>query len=182
MEGIEFVARSADFAAKRHAAQRRKGEAAEPYVNHLAEVAMLLAANVKPVDAELVAAGWLHDTIEDVGVTAEELIANFGARVASIVVECTDNKSLPKPERKRLQEVNAPKKSREARLVKIADKTSNLRALRQSPPNWWPPERVVEYLSFSRRVVAGCRGLAPELEALFDEACAELEAIAIKNA
>lgn len=182
MDGVRLVTLAAEFAAKRHVAQRRKGEAAEPYVNHLAEVAMLLATCVTPADAELVAAGWLHDAIEDAGVTRDEIITLFGSRVAAIVVECTDDKSLPKPERKRLQEVNAPTKLREARLLKIADKTSNLRALAISPPTWWEPERVSEYIAFSQRVVAGCRGLNAALEHHFDEACAVLATKMIKTA
>lgn len=169
MDGIRLVSQAAEFAARHHAAQRRKGEAAEPYVNHLAEVAALLAGCRSPSDAELVAAGWLHDTIEDVGVLPAQIEAMFGPRVRSIVCEVTDDKSLPKPERKLRQEQEAPHKSEDARLLKIADKTSNLRALILSPPATWELARKIEYVTFAQRVVAGCRGLSPWLESQFDE-------------
>ncbi len=168
--GILLVARAADFAARAHVTQRRKGAAQEPYVNHLAEVALLLAEATEGADAELVAAGWLHDTLEDTEAEREELEALFGTGVASIVAEVTDDKSLPKAERKRLQVETAPKKSIKARMLKIADKTSNLRTLSISPPRGWDLERRKEYIDWAEAVVAGCRGLNEYLERAFDEA------------
>jgi (p)ppGpp synthase/HD superfamily hydrolase len=98
---LQRILSAAMFAADRHSAQRRKGAAAEPYINHLIEVAELVSAvNVEP-DTELVIAALLHDTIEDAGVTEEELTERFGSDVAHLVVEVTDDKSLPKAERKR---------------------------------------------------------------------------------
>src|SRR5262245_26993902 len=134
---IALVTRAADFAARRHVNQRRKGAAQEPYFNHLAEVAALLAEHVNPPDAELIAAGYLHDTLEDTETTFEELETAFGPVITKIVSECTDDKSLPKAERKRRQVESTPKKSVRARLLKIADKTSNLRALVYTPPSNW---------------------------------------------
>ncbi len=166
-----LISRAADFAARRHAAQKRKGAAAEPYVNHLAEVALLLAE--AGADADLTAAGWLHDTVEDTGTTAAELTAAFGPRVTTIVLEVTDDKVLPKAERKRLQVANAPHKLPEAKRLKLADKTSNLRALAGSPPATWDRARRLAYVDWATAVVAGCRGIDPTLEALFDEAVAE---------
>jgi (p)ppGpp synthase/HD superfamily hydrolase len=170
---LVLVSTAADFAARKHSGQKRKGQAQEPYVNHLAEVAFLLAGTASAPDAGLVAAGWLHDTIEDCGVTAGELEHRFGARVAAIVLEVTDDKSLPKIERKHLQVTETPHKSPEARLLKLADKTSNLRALAASPPAKWEIARCVEYVDWAERVVLSCRDLNPALTQLFDAASAE---------
>jgi (p)ppGpp synthase/HD superfamily hydrolase len=169
-ESVLLVARAADFAARSHVKQRRKGAAREPYINHLAEVALLLTEATDGTDAELVAAGWLHDTLEDTETEREELEARFGSAVATIVAEVTDDKSLPKHERKRLQIETTPSKSRQARMLKIADKTSNLRAMALSPPMGWDLERRDEYINWAEAVVAGCRGLNTQLEGDFDDA------------
>src|SRR5271166_843282 len=108
---ICLVSEAAELAARRHNGMARKGRGNEPYINHLAEVAKLLAAATDGADAELVAAGWLHDAIEDTETTREELAEKFSARVAALVVEVTDDMTLPKSERRRLQIVDAPKKS-----------------------------------------------------------------------
>ena len=172
-EGTVLIARAADFAARAHVAQRRKGDAQEPYINHLAEVALLLTQATAGRDATLIAAGWLHDTLEDTDTEREELEALFGPAVASIVAEVTDDKSLVKAERKRLQVETTPHKSAQARLLKIADKTSNLRAIASSPPSGWDFARRIAYLDWAEAVVAGCRGLNAELEHLFSEALRE---------
>ena len=169
------LARAFDFAARRHVHQRRKGEAAEPYINHLAEVAALLAEATGGDDPVLLVASLLHDTIEDQDVTRAEIAASFGDEVASLVVEVTDDKSLPKIERKRLQVENAPKKTERAKLLKLADKTSNLRAIANSPPAW-PLQRQREYVDWAERVVAGCRGVNAQLERAFDAAAAQARA------
>src|ERR1700747_1944691 len=96
LTGIRLVSEAAELAARRHKGQRRKGRGDEPYINHLAEVANMLSAVTNGEDAELVAAGWLHDTIEDSETTREELADEFGTRVADIVAEVTDDMSLPK--------------------------------------------------------------------------------------
>lgn len=169
-EEILLIARALDFAARKHVDQRRKGLAAEPYVNHLSEVARLLAEATDGDDANLVAAGLLHDTIEDQGVKHEELAEAFGRDVADLVMEVTDDKSLEKDERKRLQVEHAPHKSARAKMLKIADKTANLRAIHDSPPTDWSTDRKREYFDWARRVVAGCRGVNARLEKAFDEA------------
>ena len=175
-DGVVLVTRAADFAARRHVDQRRKGAAREPYINHLVEVAALLAEAMDGADAALVAAGFLHDTLEDTPTEYEELQALFGNDVASLVAEVTDDKSLPKAERKRLQIANAAKKSKRARLIKIADKTSNLRALAASPPADWDVRLVAEYIEWAEQVVARCRNLNAKLEHAFDTALAEARA------
>jgi guanosine-3',5'-bis(diphosphate) 3'-pyrophosphohydrolase len=175
-DAVILIARAAHFAARVHVGQRRKGEAREPYINHLAEVAALLAEATHGQDAALIAAGWLHDTLEDTDTEREELEALFGPGVAAIVAEVTDDKSLVKAERKRLQIDTAPHKSEQARLLKIADKTSNLRALISSPPSGWDLQRRTAYVHWAEAVVAGCRGLNAELEHGFDAALVQARA------
>jgi len=164
------ILRAADFAAHAHRAQRDKGPDAGPYVNHLIEVARLLAEAETALPVIL--AGLLHDAIEDAGITYATLRAEFGADVASLVAEVTDEKSLPKAERKRLQVVHAPGKSAGAKMIKLADKTSNLRRLVRTPPGW-PEDRTRAYFAWAAEVVAGCRGVSAQLEAAFDAAHAE---------
>lgn len=173
---LQLVVQAADFAARRHAGQRRKGVTAEPYINHLVEVAALLAAATNGQDGELVAAGYLHDTLEDTQTEYEELDKIFGSDVAHLVAEVTDDKSLPSVERKRLQVETTPSKSVRARLLKVADKISNVRSLAISPPAGWGAERASEYVDWAERVVAGCRGLNETLERSFDAASVDARA------
>src|SRR5246127_1022608 len=145
LRALCLVSEAAELAARRHNGMARKGRGNEPYINHLAEVANLLAAATDGADAELVAAGWLHDTVEDTDTTAEELAEKFGERVAALVVECTDDMSLPKAERRRLQVVNASHKSPSARLIKIADKISNIGARILPDPSAEERADLVDY-------------------------------------
>src|ERR1700712_2512263 len=124
LTGLRLVSEAAELAARRHSGQQRKGDENEPYINHLAEVASLLATATDGTDAELVAAGWLHDTIEDTETTREELAQKFSERVVALVVEVTDDMSLPKDQRRQQQIIDAPNKSSGAKLIKIADKIS----------------------------------------------------------
>jgi (p)ppGpp synthase/HD superfamily hydrolase len=164
---VTLVTRAALYATRRHSGQTRKGKAAEPYANHLAEVAFLLASTAEEPDACLVAAGWLHDTLEDTAATRDELDQLFGKHVTDIVVEVTDDKSLPKSERKSLQVMNTPKKSVKARLLKVADKISNLDAIATSPPKDWDATRCNEYVDWAESVVASCKGLNAALDKAF---------------
>lgn len=168
IQAIRDVLKAAHFAAAKHSAQRRKGAVAEPYINHLLEVAELVSSALSKSDTHLVVAALLHDSIEDVGVTRDELIQAFGPDVAGLVAEVTDDKSLPKAERKRLQIVNAPKKSVRAQVIKLADKISNVRAILSSPPADWSLERRREYLDWARQVVDGLSAPNPILLAEFD--------------
>jgi (p)ppGpp synthase/HD superfamily hydrolase len=143
------VLRAADAAARWHVHQRRKGSAKEPYINHLLEVASLVTQATGGTDPNVVIAALLHDAIEDQGVTAEVITNQFGKHVADIVVEVTDDKSLPKDVRKRKQVESASKKSREAKLIKLADKTSNVRAVANSPAPDWSSERRLEYVEWA---------------------------------
>jgi (p)ppGpp synthase/HD superfamily hydrolase len=163
--------RAASFAARVHAGHRRKGASAEPYVNHVLEVAQILAEHGAPEPAIL--AALLHDTIEDSDqdpepITHARLAAEFGDVVAGIVAEATDDKSLPKETRKAQQVRQAPKKTEAAKMLKLADKISNLRAIAASPPAHWDHARRVEYVGWAGRVAAGLRGANPALDALFE--------------
>jgi (p)ppGpp synthase/HD superfamily hydrolase len=167
---VALVTRAADFAARCHCGQVRKGTAAEPYVNHLAEVASLLATTAQEPDAYLVAAGWLHDVLEETATEREELERLFGRFVSDIVAEVTDDKSLPKEERKRLQVLQTPHKSDSARLLKLADKTSNLRSLAVSPPADWNEARCLAYVDWAEEVASSCKGLRSALDEAFGAA------------
>jgi (p)ppGpp synthase/HD superfamily hydrolase len=165
---VRRILAAAHFAAVCHAGQKRKGEAGEPYINHLIEVAELIASSSPELDTNLVMAGFLHDTVEDTGVTRQQLEARFGSDVASLVMEVTDDKSLPKETRKALQVENAPRKSPRAQTLKLADKISNLRALLSSPPANWTRERKREYFDWARKVVSGLTQPNKNLKAEFD--------------
>lgn len=174
-DGIILIAKALDFAADHHKDQRRKGPAREPYINHLSEVARLVAEATAGKDPGLVAAALLHDVIEDQGVSQVTLVKEFGADVADLVAEVTDDKSLPKEERKRLQIENASKKSARAKVLALADKTANLRSLLAGAPSDWPQWRIRDYLDWSRKVVATMRGVCPTLESEFDRIAHDLE-------
>jgi (p)ppGpp synthase/HD superfamily hydrolase len=170
LTGLRLVSEAAEFAAHRHTGMTRKGRANEPYINHLAEVANVLAIVTDGADAELVAAGWLHDTIEDTGTTREELEEDFGARVAALVAEVTDDTSLPRSERRQGQIEDAPHKSPDAKLIKIADKVSNILArIYPNPSSEKREEELTDYVAWAEKVVAGCRGGNELLDRMFDD-------------
>jgi len=168
-DAIASILRAAAFAAERHRDQRRKGKDASPYINHPLALARLLADECGEHDPKVLVAALLHDTVEDTATTLVEVEQLFGAEVAAIVREVTDDKSLPKAERKRLQVERAAHASRAARLVKLADKICNLRDLSSAPPTDWTRERLREYFDWAKAVVDRIRGTHPQLEALFDQ-------------
>ena len=156
------------FAADKHRNQRRKDAEASPYINHPIALANVLANEGGVADVTVLCAAVLHDTIEDTETTSEELRAIFGAKVASVVMEVTDDKSLEKSVRKQRQVEHAPHISTEAKLVKLADKICNLRDILASPPADWTAERKQNYFEWAAKVVAGLRGVHPGLESVFD--------------
>jgi GTP diphosphokinase / guanosine-3',5'-bis(diphosphate) 3'-diphosphatase len=169
------VLKAADAAARWHVHQRRKGPAEEPYINHLVEVAMLVAEATGGSDTDLVIAALLHDAIEDCEVPRELIAETFGEDVASIVEEVTDDKNLPKAVRKEEQVRTAPTKSPRAKMLKLADKVSNLRAVAASPPSEWSVKRRIDYVRWAREVAKGLRGVNQKLEKQFDDAAAAAE-------
>jgi GTP diphosphokinase / guanosine-3',5'-bis(diphosphate) 3'-diphosphatase len=169
------VLKAADAVARWHVHQRRKEPAEEPYINHLVEVAMLVANATDGKDTNLVIAALLHDAIEDCEVPRELIAENFGEDVVSLVEEVSDDKSLPKNVRKDQQIKTAPAKSSRAKLLKLADKISNLRAIASSAPSDWSVKRRLEYVHWARAVARGLRGVNQTLEAQFDQAAAAAE-------
>jgi guanosine-3',5'-bis(diphosphate) 3'-pyrophosphohydrolase len=174
MDAIPRVLDAARFAAEKHAQQRRKGAGAEPYVNHVIEVAQLVAGAVAENDVALIQAALLHDTIEDTDTTEQELRERFGPDVASLVAEMTDDKALPKAERKRLQIEHAPHISVRAQTIKLADKISNLRSMLTSPPANWDYERKTQYFLWARQVVDGLSSPNAALLAEFERTYSRL--------
>ena len=159
-----------EFAAAKHRRQRGKDAENSPYINHPIAVATALAVEGGVSDEATLIAAVLHDTVEDTQTTFSELEQNFGAEVTGLVRELTDDKSLEKAERKRLQIEHAPHASPRAKEIKIADKICNVRNLVDSPPADWTLQRRREYVAWSEQVVAGCRGVNAKLDAAFDEA------------
>jgi guanosine-3',5'-bis(diphosphate) 3'-pyrophosphohydrolase len=170
---LPVVLQALAFAADKHRDQRRKDAAASPYINHPIALANVLVREGEVVEPAVLAAALLHDTVEDTQTTRAELVAAFGPAIASIVEEVTDDKSLPKAERKRLQVEHAATMSREAKLVKLADKICNLRDMAEHPPAKWDLVRRREYFEWAKAVIDRLRGVHPKLEALFDAAYAQ---------
>jgi len=168
-EDLERFTGALEFAAIKHVKQKRMGEDEEPYVNHLASVARLVADATNGADPNVVIAALLHDTLEDTETEYNELMKEFGADVADLVREVTDDKRLPKEVRKRQQVEKAPYKSPRAKVIKIVDKISNLESILHSPPVSWPAEGKSEYFRWAREVVEGRRGVNARLEAQFDD-------------
>jgi guanosine-3',5'-bis(diphosphate) 3'-pyrophosphohydrolase len=158
------------FAAHKHRAQRRKDVEASPYINHPIALARTLAVEGGVTDTRTLIAAVLHDTVEDTDTTFEEIGAMFGAEVADIVREVTDDTKLDKAERKRLQIEHAPHVSKRAALVKLADKTSNLRDVASNPPHGWPLERKRAYFDWAKAVIDELPPVNKRLRAAFDEA------------
>jgi guanosine-3',5'-bis(diphosphate) 3'-pyrophosphohydrolase len=169
---LALVLKAASFAAHKHRNQRRKDADASPYINHPLSLACILSGEGGVTDAATLCGALLHDTIEDTDTTAEEIEAAFGAQIRGIVEEVTDDKDLPKAERKRLQIVHAAHISDQAKLVKLADKISNVRDVASSPPAGWSLERRQEYFDWAKQVIDRLRGIHPVLEASFDAAYA----------
>jgi guanosine-3',5'-bis(diphosphate) 3'-pyrophosphohydrolase len=167
---LALLFRALAFAAHKHRDQRRKDAEASPYINHPIALAEVLAGEGGVAQVEVLAAALLHDTIEDTATTADELRAEFGARIAAMVEEVTDDQSLPKADRKRLQIEHAGALSAGAKLVKLADKICNLRDVAERPPAKWDLQRRQEYFEWAKRVIDGLRGTHPKLEAAFDAA------------
>ncbi|WP_157973467.1 HD domain-containing protein [Tropicimonas sp. IMCC34043] len=166
-EEILKLSRALVFAAEAHRNQRRKGAAQEPYIDHLIEVMNLVGEATGGADVDLMIAALLHDAIEDTGVGAAELEARFGARVARIVVENSDDMSLSKPERKQRRLASIAGKPVDSRMVKLADVISNLHSVVVSAPAGWGSERKIGYLESCRDLVAAGRGASAELEETF---------------
>ncbi|MGH7924554.1 MAG: HD domain-containing protein [Candidatus Binatus sp.] len=169
----KLLFRALKFAAHKHRHQARKGIKPIPYINHPIAVANLLVNVGNVTDTETIAAALLHDTIEDTETSLQELENEFGPAVSKLVAEVSDNKSLPREKRKQLQIEHASTLSPRARLIKLADKTCNLRDVIGDPPKGWSLQRKQEYFDWAKSVVDKIRGASATLEQAFDEALSQ---------
>jgi len=168
-ESAGILLKAMRFSAIKHRDQRRKDIIQSPYINHPIQVAETLWEVGGVRDATTLVAAVLHDTIEDTTASPDEIRALFGEEVLTLVQEMTDDKQLPKLERKRLQVEHAPHISPAAKLIKLADKICNLGDILHSPPPDWSLQRRQEYALWTEQVVAGLRGTNPALEKQYDE-------------
>lgn len=164
--------RAALFAADKHRLQRRKDADASPYINHPLAVAEVMARH-GVTDSLALRAALLHDTIEDTETTPDELVQEFGPDVQAVVLEVSDDKSLPKAQRKQRQVEKAPRLSDQAKLVKLGDKICNVLDVAFNPPPDWDIDRRRAYLDWTEAVVEGCRGVNRELERGYDRVLTE---------
>jgi GTP diphosphokinase / guanosine-3',5'-bis(diphosphate) 3'-diphosphatase len=171
---LALLLKALAFAAHKHRDQRRKDAQASPYINHPIALADVLVNEGGVTDVEVLCAALLHDTVEDTATTHQELVDAFGSRIARIVAEVTDDKSLSKHERKRLQVEHAVRLSPEAKRVKLADKICNLRDVASQPPAHWDLPRRREYFDWAKSVVDRLRGVDARLEEAFDRAYAQM--------
>ena len=172
-ESTGLLLRALRFASQKHSDQRRKNAKASPYINHPIQVAQILWDVAGVRDDTLLVAAILHDTIEDTDATPDEIKREFGEEILALVLEVTDDKNLPGQMRKQLQVEHAPHKSYRAKLLKLADKISNVGDISKWPPKDWSVERRQEYLLWTERVVAGLRGVNEKLESQYDELLAQ---------
>jgi len=162
-----LILKALAFAAHKHRDQRRKDVEASPYINHPIALADVLCNEGGINDENVLCAALLHDTVEDTKTTPEELTQVFGKTISDLVMELTDDKDLPKAERKRLQIEHATHASHQAKLVKLADKICNLRDIIASPPEGWNLKRKEEYFDWAKKVVDQVRGTNATLEVIF---------------
>lgn len=165
---LGLLLQAISFAAEKHRHQRRKDADASPYINHPITVANVLKQEGGIADVVVLCAALLHDTIEDTQTTQDELEREFGTAVAGVVMEVSDDKSLPKADRKRLQAEHAPALSHQAKLVKLGDKICNLRDILAHPPADWSDKRKLEYFTWVGQVAEGLRGANRPLEKVLD--------------
>lgn len=165
---VNTLLAAAIFAAEKHRGQVRKDQRGSPYITHPLAVAQILWEIGGIQQTEILSAAILHDTLEDTATTQTELADHFGNVVLAIVLEVSDDKSLPKMERKRRQVLHAPELSRPARLLKLGDKLANCNDILQSPPKGWELKRRQDYVQWSADVIFQLRGVNTPLEAAFD--------------
>jgi GTP diphosphokinase / guanosine-3',5'-bis(diphosphate) 3'-diphosphatase len=170
---LSWFIKALSFSAGKHRHQRRKDGAASPYINHPIEVANILWTVGEVDDVITIMAALLHDTIEDTDTTPEEIRLSFGDEVLGLVLEVSDDKSLPKKERKQNQIKHSPHLSRRAKQIKLADKICNVHDIAYTPPDHWPRQRRIDYLQWAQEVIDGLRGVNKPLEQFFDDTLAQ---------
>ena len=167
---LKLILKALEFSARKHKNQRRKDVESSPYINHPISLANILCNEAHVTDVNVICGALLHDTIEDTETEPEELESEFGIEIKNIVMDVTDDKSLLKHERKQAQIDHAPHITEQAKLVKLADKISNLRDVSINPPPTWSLERRQEYFEWAKKVIDQLRGAHPQLESIFDDA------------
>jgi len=165
----QLILKAAHFAAQKHRNQRRKDKEVSPYINHPISVAKIISEIGNIEDSEVLAAALLHDTLEDTETTVEELIDNFGERVCSLVEEVTDDKTLPRLQRKQRQIDHAKEISEGAALIKLGDKISNVTDITNTPPAGWNSHRRLEYFDWAEKVIDNCPKVNEKLENHFKD-------------
>lgn len=170
---LKLILKALEFSARKHKNQRRKDVEASPYINHPISLANILCNEAHVTDVNVICGALLHDTIEDTETEPEELEDEFGVEIKDIVMDVTDDTSLHRHERKQAQIDHAPHISREAKLVKLADKISNLRDVSSNPPPSWSLDRRQEYFEWAKKVIDQLRGTDAPLESIFDAAYAQ---------
>lgn len=156
------------FASQKHRNQLRKDEVT-PYINHPLQVALLLSDVAMVTNSGVLAAAVLHDTVEDTDTTKEEIAVHFGKRIAELVMEVTDDDTMPYRQRKQYEIDHAPELSDSATLIKVADRTSNVMDLIEAPAQGWDVKRRQQYLLWAETVVSNCRPVSRGLLKNFAE-------------
>jgi GTP diphosphokinase / guanosine-3',5'-bis(diphosphate) 3'-diphosphatase len=139
------------FVEERHFGQKRKSYDLD-FTYHLYEI-MLILSNAGVTDKDILMAGLGHDLIEDTDTTQDEIRKQFGDKVTNIILDCTDDRTTKKKDRKLHQIKIASQLDINSRLVKLADKISNLQSLLIAPPKKWDSQRLYGYILWSRKVV-----------------------------
>ncbi len=178
MNDSELIAAARAFAIERHAGKFRLNRAREPYAVHVIEVGMLVQASGG--SAEEIAAGFLHDTLEDTETTILEIRMRFGDVVAQIVDGLTDPKGfygMPTLARKTLQAARVRGESDSVKRCKNADGTSNMRSCAVDPPIKWNRQKCLDYAEGARLVAIECAEVNAFLDEEFRKAHAEALAL-----
>ncbi|MDM8567652.1 HD domain-containing protein [Candidatus Halobeggiatoa sp. HSG11] len=168
VDEIGLLLNALQFATTKHRNQQRKSREAIPYINHPIDVMMTLWEVGEIREISTLMAALLHDTLEDTDATEIEILELFGEQVLYLVQEVTDDKSLPKQQRKLNQIESASHKSVAAKQIKLADKTCNIHDIAYLPPDNWSLQQRQDYLDWTIKVVAGLRGTNLALENHYD--------------
>jgi guanosine-3',5'-bis(diphosphate) 3'-pyrophosphohydrolase len=158
------------FASEKHRYERRKDELKSAYITHPIQVVEILWNTGGVWDIDILTAALLHDVLEDTPTEEAEICEPFGQQVLNLVKEVTDDKSLGKVERKRLQVEHAPNLSPKAKILKLSDKICTVRDIRENPPaaKDWSITRKQEYIDWSKEVVDAMRGIDLKLDSKFN--------------
>jgi len=172
---LDRLLEAIDFAARKHQNQVRKDQCSSPYITHPLSVAQVIWQTGGVEAMHILIAAILHDTIEDTDTTEGEIREQFGEEILTLILEVTDDKSLEKMERKRLQVAHASDLTYTAKIIKLADKLVNCRDILLSPPRDWSLNRRQNYIQWAADVTHPIRGTNPPLENAFDEMLQEAQ-------